>query len=106
MPPLLERSVVLEPGAFLELNALFPAGAHLDATFVSDGPLDWNIHSHPPEGLKIHRSGRSSHDGVHFIPPAAGTYSLMFQNERSLQPVRLHLEVQLHGAAKVLSWVP
>ena len=97
--------IELASGNFVELNYHLGDGTRLQASFEADGPVAWNVHSHPDEQVVTHREGQAPAGSFSFAPPQAGAYSAMWHNRASASRSVL-LEVRLDGDGKLVSSHP
>lgn len=100
---LLSHTWVVKPGKFAEANLKMDEGVQLSATFASTDLLLWNVHSHPGGQEAIHQQGEGTAGTIEFTAPAAGTYSLLWQNDNSSS---VKLEVKIEGKVRLESWLP
>lgn len=100
---LVSRSWTLAPGAWAEVDLRMSAGARVDAVFGAQAPLAWDVHSHGQDGVRQHHSGTAATGTIRFEAPAAGVYSLFWEN-RGRTTTRLDITVT--GDADVERIVP
>ena len=90
------------PG-FNEVNVIMEANATFWFDFNATGPVKWDVHSHPPGGVKYWQQGRDASKAGSFTAPERGIYSLLFQND-GVAPVELTFEMRgafrLHSHAQ------
>jgi hypothetical protein len=95
----LADEVSMRAGTFREINLIMEEGASFNWSFESsNGPVNWDIHSHPDGETKYHQEGTDeSHEG-RFTAPSRDVFSILFQ---STQPTTVTYEVE--GAFRVHS---
>ena len=93
------------PGKFAEINVELGEGAEMSATFRSDAPLSWNVHSHVDDEATIHAKGTEAAGSPEFAAEAAGLYSYLWLNETE-QPVKVTVELRISGTGRVHSTHP
>lgn len=85
-------SVELGPASFYEINLIMEGNASFTLLLASGAPVRWDIHSHPPEGLKTWRSGEATEVNETFTAPERGVYSILFENPGAT-PVTVEYDV-------------
>lgn len=75
------RTMQLGGRSFYEINLILEKGASFNFTFTSGGPITWDIHSHPPGGVKYWHEGTGTEASQGFTAPDRGVYSVLFENE-------------------------
>ena len=95
----------VEPGKFAEINVELAKGTEMTASFEADGPLAWNVHSHPGDKPTIHAEGTDAKAKPAFTAEAGGPYSYLWANKGS-KPVKLVVELRFAGGGKVHSTHP
>lgn len=79
------KTVQLGGGAgFYEVNVIMEENATFTFAFNASQPINWDVHSHPPEGVKYWERGTDASAAGTFTAPARGIYSLLFHNENAL----------------------
>ena len=79
------KTVQIRSGAgFYEVNVIMEENATFTFGFNSTQPVNWDVHSHPPEGVKYWDQGRGTTASGSFTAPARGIYSLLFHNDGAL----------------------
>jgi hypothetical protein len=106
-PEPVERSFVVQPGDFAEVNLVMPGGSDVAVRWTTvGGGLDWDIHSHPPDaGLYFYMTGTSAGSRVPFHSPADAIYSYLWQND-TRSAVSLTVAVELGANVTIYSWLP
>ncbi|HET6404931.1 MAG TPA: PPC domain-containing protein [Candidatus Thermoplasmatota archaeon] len=94
------KAIELGPRSFYEVNLILEEGASFSFSFNSSAPVRWDIHSHPPEGLKEWETGEGTTGSASFTAPARDVFSILWENTGAL-PVQLDFEV--HGTFRVHS---
>lgn len=89
---LVAKTVELGQASFYEVNLILEEGASFAFAFNSSAPVRWDIHSHPPEGLKTWDHGEGATGAASFQAPARAVYSVLWENPGAL-PVDLSFEV-------------
>lgn len=74
------RTVDLNAGSFYELNMILEADASFRFGFNATGPVRWDVHSHPPGGVKEWQSGEGDSASGEFKAPARDVYSVLLEN--------------------------
>lgn len=95
----------VEPGKFAEINVELAKGTEMSASFAADGPLAWNVHSHPGDKPTIHAEGTDAKGEPVFTAAQGGPYSYLWANKGS-KPVKLVVELRFVGGGKVHSTHP
>lgn len=85
-------TVELGAASFYEINLIMEGNASFVFTFASDAPVRWDIHSHPPEGLKEWRAGEGAEANETFTAPERGVYSVLLENPGAV-PARVDFDV-------------
>ena len=86
------KSLELGQRSFYEVNLILEEGASFSFSFNASGPVVWDIHSHPPEGLKTWEEGEGTTGGSAFTAPSRDVFSILWSNEGAL-PVELSFEI-------------
>lgn len=95
------KRVTLRSGAgFYELNMIMEENATFTFSFNSSEPIKWDVHSHPPEGVKYWQKGEGTTAAGNFTAPARGIYSILFHNE---QPLPAEVSLEVRGAFRLHS---
>jgi hypothetical protein len=102
---LVARNFAIAPGGYAECNLQLAAGVQVTATFRGDGPLAWNVHSHPDGGLAIHQEGVAPSGAIVFTSVEAGGYSYLWKNTGKTA-VNLIVSMELPDGATIASWQP
>lgn len=89
---LVRDTVELGAASFYEINLIMEANASFTFRLDADAPVRWDIHSHPPSGLKKWDGGESASVDTSFTAPERGVYSVLFENPGAT-PVRVDYEV-------------
>jgi hypothetical protein len=95
----------IAPGKFAEINVELGDDAHMSATFRSDAPLSWNIHSHVGNEATIHAKGSAAEGAPAFAAETSGLYSYLWVNETE-QPVNVTVDLRISGTGRVHSTHP
>lgn len=82
----------LELRAFYEVNLILEEGDSFSFSYNSTDAVNWDIHSHPPEGVKYWEEGTGTTGASSFTAPARDVYSILWENAAAL-PVQLSFEV-------------
>lgn len=102
----LSRTFDLGPGDFAEANLVLPAGGTVRATFdAASVAVAWNVHSHPGDQVVMHDQGTAATRIIEFTAPAAGPFSLMWENTAGAATT-LSVTLELPDGAEVDSWHP
>ena len=94
------KTMELGQRSFYEVNLILEEGASFRFSFNASAPVAWDVHSHPPEGVKYWKQGESASDGWEFEAPARDVYSILWENPGAL-PADLSFEV--HGKFRIHS---
>lgn len=86
------RSLELGQASFYEVNLILDEGASFAFSFNASAPVRWDIHSHPPEGLKEWETGEGTTGAAQFMAPSRDVFSILWENPGAL-PVDLSFEV-------------
>lgn len=87
-------------GAFYEVNLIMEANATFRFAFNATQPVKWDVHSHPPEGLKYWDQGEGTTADGSFTAPDRGIYSILWENAG---PVPAELSFELTGRFRLHS---
>ena len=93
------------PGKFAEINVELGDGAKMSASFESDAPVGWNVHSHPGNEPTIHAEGKDAKGAPAFTAEKGGLYSYLWVN-KGKQAVKLVVELTIEGTGRVHSTHP
>jgi hypothetical protein len=93
------------PGKFAEINVELGDGAKMSASFESDAPVAWNVHSHPGDTPAIHAEGKDAKGAPAFAAEKGGLYSYLWVN-KGKQAVKLVVELTIEGTGRVHSTHP
>lgn len=93
------------PGKFAEINVELGDGAKMSASFESDAPVGWNVHSHPGDKPTIHAEGKDAKGAPAFTAEKGGLYSYLWVN-KGKQAVKLVVELTIEGTGRVHSTHP
>lgn len=96
----IDKRMTLGQRGFYEVNLILEGNASFAFSFNSSQPLRWDIHSHPPEGLKIWQEGEAASASVAFTAPARGVYSILWENTA---PLPAELAFRVDGRFRVHS---
>lgn len=80
----LTQTIRLGQRSFFEINLILEKDASFVFSFNSTGPVRWDVHSHPPEGLKVWESGEGTSATYSFTAPERNVYSIMWENPGAL----------------------
>lgn len=94
------KSLELGQRSFYEVNLILEQNASFHFSFNASGTVNWDVHSHPPEGVKEWETGSGTTAEYSFTAPAREVYSILWENPGAL-PVDLAFEV--HGAFRIHS---
>lgn len=83
----------LELRAFYEVNLILEEGAAFSFSYNASAPVAWDIHSHPPEGVKYWEEGEGATGSASFTAPSRDVFSILWENTGAL-PVELSFEVR------------
>ena len=83
----------LELRTFYEVNLILEEGATFSFSYNSTDSINWDIHSHPPEGVKYWEEGSGTTGASSFTAPSRDVFSILWENAGAL-PVQLSFEVQ------------
>lgn len=97
---LVAKSLTLGQRSFYEVNLIMEKDATFSFSFNASAPLVWDVHSHPPEGLKEWDAGEGATGGASFTAPARDVYSVLWENPGAL-PADLAFEIS--GAFRIHS---
>lgn len=86
------KSLELGQASFYEVNLILEEGASFSFSFNASAPVRWDIHSHPPEGLKEWETGEGTSGAAEFTAPSRDVFSILWENPGAL-PVELSFEV-------------
>lgn len=86
------KSVELGQRSFYEVNLILEEGASFSFSFNASAPVSWDIHSHPPEGVKEWETGEGTTAATSFTAPSRDVFSILWENTGAL-PVELTFEV-------------
>lgn len=86
------RTIALNQASFYEVNLILEQNASFTFSFNASAPVAWDVHSHPPEGLKEWEKGEGTAGGTSFTAPAREVYSVLFENKGAL-PADLSFEI-------------
>lgn len=89
---LVVKSVTLGQRSFYEVNLILEADSSFVFSFNASAPVRWDVHSHPPEGVKEWEAGEGTAGGASFVAPARDVYSILWENGGAL-PIELRFEV-------------
>lgn len=104
--PAWTKTWTVAPGDMAEINLELAAGDTMAAKFSSDGgTLKWNVHSHEGDKAVIHAQGDDAKGEPGHAAAKAGMYSFLWKNTGK-KPVKLTIELELGGSAKVHSTHP
>jgi hypothetical protein len=96
-------SAQMNAGTFREVNVIMEKDATFNFTFEASAPVNWDVHSHPPGGVKYWQEGTDASFTGSFTAPERGIYSLLFENANAL-PVDITYEMtgafRLHSHAQ------
>jgi len=95
----------IAPGEFAEINVELGDGATMSASFESDAPVSWNVHSHPGDTPKIHAEGNDAKGVPAFAAEKGGLYSYLWMN-KGKGAVELVVELRIEGTGRVHSTHP
>ena len=100
---LVRQTATLRTPGFNEVNVIMEANATFTFAYNATGDVKWDVHSHPPEGVKYWDQGTSASHAGSFTAPERGIYSLLFQNQGAV-PVEITFEMRgrfrLHSHAQ------
>ena len=99
------RNFAIDPGNFAEVNLDLQKGGDITAAFQGDGPVAWNVHSHPEGGVAIHQEGVDASGQIEFEAPSTGGYSVLWTNNGD-QVVNLIVSLEIKPGGQIVSWVP
>ena len=99
------RNFDVAPGKFAEVNFELESGSDVTAAFRADGDVQWNVHSHPADGVAIHQEGAGSDGKISFHAETQGGYSYLWTNKGE-QTVNLLISIEMPAGARNVSWVP
>ena len=94
------KQLSLGQRGFYEVNLILEANATFTFSYNSTQPLRWDIHSHPPEGLKEWETGEGTTGGTTFTAPARSGYSILWENTAALPA---DVDLQVVGAFRIHS---
>lgn len=86
------KSIELGQRGFYEVNLIMEEGSAFSFSYNSSAPVGWDIHSHPPEGVKEWETGSGTSGAAGFTAPSRDVFSILWENEGAL-PVQLSFEV-------------
>ena len=86
------KSLELGQRSFYEVNLILEEGASFSFSFNASAHVVWDIHSHPPEGLKEWEAGEGTTGASAFTAPSRDVFSILWSNEGAL-PVELSFEI-------------
>lgn len=100
---LVRQTATLRTPGFNEVNVIMEENATFTFAFNATGDVKWDVHSHPPGGVKYWDQGTGASHAGSFTAPARGIYSLLFQNQGAV-PVEITFEMRgkfrLHSHAQ------
>lgn len=82
----------LGAASFYEINLILEEGASFNFSFEATGPVKWDVHSHPPGGVKYWQEGEGESGGASFTAPSRAVYSVLFENPGA-QDLTLRYEI-------------
>ena len=86
------KTVELGQASFYEVNLILEEGASFVFGFNSTDAVRWDVHSHPPEGLKEWDAGEGTTGGASFTAPHRDVYSILWENPGAL-PTELDFQI-------------
>lgn len=89
---LVAKTVRLGQRSFYEVNLILEKDASFTFSFNASAPVRWDVHSHPPSGLKEWETGEGATGGMSFTAPDRDVYSVLWENPGAL-PADLRFEV-------------
>lgn len=97
---LVRQTATLRTPGFNEVNVIMEANATFTFAFNASGDVKWDVHSHPPGGVKYWDQGVSASHAGAFTAPERGIYSLLFQNQG---PVPVEITFEMRGRFRLHS---
>lgn len=94
------KSLSLGQRSFYEVNLILEGNASFAFSYNASAPLAWDIHSHPPAGLKEWDAGEGATGAANFTAPERDVYSILWENPGAL-PADLAFEIT--GAFRIHS---
>lgn len=85
---------------FDEVNVIMEENATFTFSFNASQPIHWDVHSHPPGGVKYWQEGTDASKQGSFTAPARGIYSLLFEND---QPLPVDFAFEMRGRFRLHS---
>lgn len=86
------KTLSLGQRSFYEVNLILEANASFAFSFNASAPVVWDIHSHPPAGVKEWQTGEGPTGAAQFTAPARDVYSVLWENTGAL-PADLSFEI-------------
>ena len=99
----IEKSFVVMPGKFAELNLTMSKNSEVRVAFEATDEVEWNIHSHKDKKTLIHKNGLSKGSQEFFKAEADGVFSYLWKNNLKT-PVTLKVTLHLDKGSSVHSW--
>lgn len=87
------KTVSLGQASFYEVNLILEQDASFRFSYNASDSVNWDVHSHPPEGLKEWETGAGTTAEYAFTAPHRDVYSILWENPGAL-PVDLSFEVR------------
>lgn len=94
------KTLELGQASFYEVNLILEQNASFRFSYNASDAVNWDVHSHPPEGLKEWETGSGTTAEYAFTAPHRDVYSILWENPGAL-PVELSFEV--HGTFRMHS---
>ena len=81
-----------------------PGGA-ARAHFEADGDVQWDMHTHAGQDIRVLSQGIGRAGDIPFDSPAGGLYSFAWYN-RASAPIAVDVQITVTGDVAFHSWVP
>jgi len=94
------KTLTLGQRSFYEVNLILEKDAAFRFSFNASAPVAWDVHSHPPEGVKYWEEGEGATGGAEFTAPSRDVYSILWENPGALPA---DLEFEIHGTFRMHS---
>lgn len=99
----IEKSFVVMPGKFAELNLTMSKNSEVNVMFEANDELEWNIHSHKDKQTLIHKNGLTKKSQESFKAGSDGVFSYLWKNNLKA-PTVLKVTLNLDKDSAVHSW--
>ncbi len=98
-----EKSLVVMPGKFAELNLTMSKNSEVNVTFEANEELEWNVHSHKDNKTLIHKNGYTKKSQESFKAESDGVFSYLWKNNLKA-PATLKVTLNLDKDSTIHSW--